>query len=861
MIRILFLLVLDHLRHRPFRAFLTVVGVAIGVSAWLAIRLANGEVYRSFEQSVESVVGKASITLSRGTGGMDESIIEVIQRHPGVQSAHPMLKIEVSIQGGPSSGRALVIWGVDVLEFAEDMESGDSTRSTHSIPDEQWKQFFSPRTVYLGKEFAKEFGVTKGQTLAVTGQDMSYDLVVGDLLRSSDSRLLAAERQVIMDIAAAQWLFGWLGRLHSIAVVPEPGVAGSTLIQSLKAVVPPDIRISQSSRRTGQVESMLKAFQFNLTMLSGIALLVGVFLVYNTMAFSVAHHRREIGILRSLGMERRAITGLFLLEAGLLGMVGGFMGCWLGVFLADELTKLIGQSVGELYGVTSLTVSQVPYRLLWEAMGIGAGVSLLGALRPSWEASTIAPVQALSVGQSEEEEVGSDSRSGWIAVVAFGGSAALSFMPPVDGIPVGGYAAAFCLLVGGVAAGPVLCGLLHEWRRTWKSGRWGLLPSLAAEQMSRNPGRTSVTMAAIVVGLAIMVGVGIMIQSFRHTVEVWVDQTMLADIIVAPVSWLGEEEVEKDKPVLPLNLVKTVMLVPGIEAVDPYLETVGEVSGETVSLVARDLRLHAGHSRYLFVKGDSTRILQEAIEEEGVIVSEVLAGRLGLAVGSLINLKTPSGNQSFPVKGIFYDYATDGGKVVMDGQLFRHLWGETGASIFAVYLKPGQSLPVVRHEIEQVLKKDIPIVTISNRELRAEILNIFDRTFRVTYVLELIALSVAVLGIINTLMTAITERRRELATLRALGVSRPQIQGLIFWESCYVAGLGAGLGILVGLVLSVLLINVINKQSFGWTIQFILPFETLGMAVLVALLAAFLGAWGPAKWASRQSIAEDLRYE
>jgi putative ABC transport system permease protein len=782
----------------------------------------------------------------------------VIQRHTGVQSAHPILKIEVSIQGGSSTGHTLVIWGVDVLEFAEDMQSGDLI---DSIPDEQWKQFFSPRTVFLGNELAKELGVSKGQALTVTGQGITHDLVVGGLLRSSGIHLQGTERHAIMDIAAAQWLFGWLGRLHSIAVVPEPGVAGAALIQSLQAVVPPDIRIRQSSRRTGQVESMLKAFQFNLTMLSGIALLVGVFLVYNTMAFSVAHHRREIGILRSLGMERRAITGLFLLEAGLLGMVGGFMGCWLGVFLADELTRLIGQSVGELYGVASLAVSHVPLWLLLEAMGIGAGVSLFGALRPSWEASSIAPVQALSVSQSQEDQAGSYRRSGWIAVIAFGGSAALSFMPPVDGIPVGGYAAAFCLLVGGVAAGPVLCGLLHEWRRTWKSGRWGLLPSLAAEQMSRNPGRTSVTMAAIVVGLAIMVGVGIMIQSFRHTVEVWVDQTMLADIIVAPVSWLGEDEVENDKPGLPLTLVKTVLLVPGIEAVDPYLETMGEVSGQTVSLVARDLRLHAGRSRYLFVKGDSTRILQEAIKVEGVIVSETLAERLGLSVGTLIDVKTPSGTHAFPVKGIFYDYATDGGKVVMDDHLFRQLWGETEATVFAVYLKAGQALPVVRREIEQVLKNDTPIVTISNGELKTEILNIFDRTFRVTYVLELIALSVAVLGIINTLMTAITERRRELATLRALGVSRSQIQGLIFWESCYVAGLGAGLGILVGLALSVLLIKVINKQSFGWTIQFTLPLETLGMAVLVALLAAFLGAWGPARWASRQSIADDLRYE
>jgi putative ABC transport system permease protein len=352
-----------------------------------------------------------------------------------------------------------------------------------------------------------------------------------------------------------------------------------------------------------------------------------------------------------------------------------------------------------------------------------------------------------------------------------------------------------------------------------------------------------------------------MIQSFRHTVEVWVDQTMMADIIVAPDSWFGEPEVENDTESLPLALVNTLMFVPGIAAVDPYLETVGEISGHMVSLVARDLQLHAGRSRYLFQEGDSPRTIRDTIHDKGVIVSEVLAERLGLIVGDQINLKTPTGDQAFPVKGIFYDYATDGGKVVMDHRLFHQYWGENGATVFAVYLQAGQALPEARRAIEEALKPTIPIVTISNGELKREILHIFDRTFRVTYVLELIALSVAVLGIINTLTTAITERRRELATLRALGVSQAQIQGLVFWESCYVAGLGAGLGMLVGLALSVLLINVINKQSFGWTIQFVLSFETFGMAVLVAMVAAFLGAWGPARWASRQVIAEDLRYE
>ncbi len=642
MIRILLLLIIDHLRHRPFRAMLTVAGVAIGVSAWLAIRLANGEVYRSFEHSVESVVGEASLTLFHEAGGMDEGILERVQRYPGVQSAHPLVNREVMIAEGPLRGRPLVIWGVDILDYEKAMSS---EASQQAIPDNQWKQYFSPRTVYLEDHFAKKIGVGQGQTLHVTHKQKSFDLIVGGLLASSDSHLPRAERQAVMDIAAAQWQFGLVGRLHYIAVVPESGVVVSALKKALQAVMPPAIHIRQSSRRTQQVESMLQAFQFNLTMLSGIALLVGVFLVYNTMAFSVAHHRREIGILRSLGMERSAIARLFLLEAGLLGLAGGIIGCGLGLGLGDGLTRLIGQSVGELYGVMPLAVSHVHPWLLMEAMGIGAVVSLLGALRPSWDAIMTAPVHVLSAGQSEEEEASSYRRSGVIAVMAFGASAILSLVAPVDGVPVGGYAAAFCLLVGGVAAGPVFCGLLHKWRRTWKSGRLGLLPSLAAEQISRNPTRTSVTIAAIVVGLAIMVGVGIMIQSFRHTVEVWIDQTMMADIIVAPDSWFGESEVEHEKGSLPLALVNTLMFVPGIAAVDPYLETVGEVSGHMVSLVARDLQLHAGRSRYLFLEGNSLRTIQDTINDRGVMVSEVLAERLGLTVGDQINLKTPRSSQ------------------------------------------------------------------------------------------------------------------------------------------------------------------------------------------------------------------------
>jgi putative ABC transport system permease protein len=508
-----------------------------------------------------------------------------------------------------------------------------------------------------------------------------------------------------------------------------------------------------------------------------------------------------------------------------------------------------------------LLAMPIPIHMLVEAMSLGIGVSLLGALRPAWEASTMAPVQALAGGQSQAEEDQDAQGSRWMVVMSLIGAGILSQMPPVHGVPVGGYAAAFCLLMGGAAAGPVLSQWFSRLSQRRLGHRGGLLPALAAEQMGRNPRRTSVTMAAIVVGLAILVGVGIMIQSFRQTVELWIEQTLMADIIIAPTSWLGEPEVSGKNQGLPRNLVKHVLDIPGIEAVDPYLETSMETAGQTVALVSRDVRLHAERSQYLFLHGKSSEVLAQVVDDHGVIVSEVLAKRLGLSVGDRLPLKTPDGIEQFQVKGVFYDYATDGGKVVMDQRLFAEKWGERDATVFAVYLKEGQELLAVRREIEDTLKNERPIVTISNGELKQEILDIFDRTFRVTYVLELIALSVAVLGIMNTLLTAILERRRELATLRALGASSRQIQGLIVWESCYLAGLGACVGVVVGMALSVVLIKVINKQSFGWTIQFTLAWETIGMALLVALAAALIGAWAPARWASRQTIAEDLRYE
>src|SRR5581483_10411541 len=341
-------------------------------------------------------------------------------------------------------------------------------------------------------------------------------------------------------------------------------------------------------------------------------------------------------------------------------------------------------------------------------------------------------------------------------------------------------------------------------------------------QLVRAPGRNAGTISAMMVGIAIMVGVGTMIASFRETVQLWIDQTVMADLVVAPVTWLQGDEAGVLTSRLPLEWSEDMRRVPGVAAVDPYREIVVDVGGRPVSLIARELRVHAARSRYLFRSGDPAEIFERALANGDIVISEVLARTQRLAEGDALTVLTPSGPRTFRIAGVFFDYATDGGKLVMDRAVYRRFWNDETATVLGIYLEPGIDAQAARRRVEAravELGGAAPPMVMSNRELKQEVLAIFDRTFQVTYGLEAIAVVIALLGIINTLLTSVLERQRELATLRAVGASRSQIRGLVLWESAYLGVLGGVLGVVGGIALSVLLVKVINTQSFGWSIR------------------------------------------
>ena len=1076
------------------RTALTVLGIVLGVAVAVAIQTANSDVLKSFEQSVIAAAGRATIQVSGGELGLDERLIQDVIRHPDVVSSTPVIQLSARVVGGPHQGRLLSIMALDVLDVADAkslrFRGRDGARSSLDT-------LLSSQALFVGTRLADEWDLHVGSELRIATGMREYDLVVAGLIESDFHRPSVWDTIGIMDIAAAQTLFGLIGRLDRIDIVTEPGRPVGQVIEELRAMLPPSVTVSRPSSRTDQIEHMTRAFQLNLTVLSMVSLLVGLFLVYNTVSFAVVRRRREIGMLSAMGMSRRTVTGLFIGEAAALGLIGGLLGTGCGVLLAKGLLSRLSRTISDLYVSVDATVVEVslvrfvfdlPLSVWVDGAALGTIVSMLGALVPSWDAGQTAPAKALAPGDYESTQTARVPLLAWTGMLLLLLAGLFALPGPVRGMPVFGYGAALCLLLGlscviplvirlfgrawsaatvlsmvsllvglflvyntvsfavvrrrreigmlsamgmsrrtvtglfiGEAAalgliggllgtgcgvllakgllsrlsrtisdlyvsvdatvvevslvrfvfdlplsvwvdgaalgtivsmlgalvpswdagqtapakalapgdyestqtarvpllawtgmlllllaglfalpGPVrgmpvfgygaaLCLLLglscviplviRLFGRAWSaagelctpsSGRVGLpiVARLAADQISRAPGRNAVTISAMMVGISIMVGVDTMVGSFRETVREWIDQTVMADLIVAPATWLHGHETGQLANRIPLSWAESLSAIPGVAALDTYRDVFVELKGHRVALVSRDLRVHAERSRYLMVQGNSATVLNEAVAKHGVVVSEVLARTMDLHAGETIQLTTPSGEKEFPILGIFLDYATDGGKIVMDRGVYRQLWRDDTTTVIPIYVETGADRALVRRLLDERVRgmagstdRQTPLMVISNAELKQEIMEIFDRTFTVTSVLELIAMIIAVLGIVNTLVLSVLQRRRELAMLRSLGTTMGQVRRLMVWESGYLGLLGGFLGVLGGMLLSVLLIEVINKQSFGWTIRFSLQPWVMVQAVALSFGAAFIAAYIPAQWAGRQSIAEGLRYE
>ncbi len=847
-----------HTRRAPGLFLLAVLGVALGVAVFVAIQVANRTVLRTFAATVDAVAGRANLEIAAGSGGLPDSLYVRVRRAAGITAATPVVTGSALLPEHP--GEVVELLGIDSFSNApfRSYEVGGGDGGAGGDPGEFLRWLADSRGALLPAAFARKLGVAPGDSLVILARSQPDTLVVRGLLRFTGEFERTAERLVVLDIATAQEVTGRLGRLDRIdLIVDDPdqaaawlmgpaGVAGSAL--------PPDATVRRPGARTAQVETMLAAFRLNLTALSLISLFVGVFLVYNAAMTEVVRRRREIGILRALGAPRRLIGRLVLLETGVLGAIGIAAGLGLGVLLARLVLGSIARTVSALYVQVAVRELFVEPRVLVAAALAGVGAVVAAGIAPAREAARLEPQEVLAEGRYPAPRWFRPLRILGLALLAGALAAAICISPLAARHPWTGFVAALLILVAGALAAPAAAAALIALAAPLVPASVGL--RLAARELRAALRRAAVTIAALSSAIAMVVGVSIMIESFRRTVDLWIEQTIRADLYVTPASHAAGEAV-----VLPPDVIAAIAGRPGLRAVDRLRSFDLTVGGRGIRGGAVLLDVIAAESTFLFRKGNARAVLAAAVRDGGVIVSEPLARHQGLGEGDTLRLVTPGGPAALPIAGVFYDYSSDAGLVLFHLPHYARLFRDDQVNSLALYLDDPAATESMRDEILATAGREHALIVRSNRDIRTAALREFDQTFAITMTLKLITLIVAMTGVFFTLTVSVAARRAEIGILRAIGATAVQVRRMVLFEALLIGLAALLVGAVTGIGLALLLVFVINRQFFGWTILWVLSPRVLFEALAVVAAASLLAAWLPARAAVRADPAASLRAE
>ena len=744
-------------------------------------------------------------------------------------------------------GRAFTVLGVD--PFAEapfrpyldtaDGRSGADGRSARDPLGPVAALVTRPGAVLVARPTARDLGLAVGDRLNVRVAGARRALTVTGILEPADpASARALDGLLVTDIATAQEIFGAIGRLSRIDLIASDDDAGRVFIDRIARALPPGAELVAAGARAGTTAQMIRAFQWNLTALSLLALVVGMFLIYQTTAFSVVQRRPLIGSLRAIGVSRAEIFALVMGEALLIGAVGTAAGLLLGLGMAQGLLGLVTRTINDLYFVLSVRDVALDPLTLGKGVLLGVGATALAALGPALEATGAPPRVVMSRAALETSARRSVTRSTWIGLgLLAGGAAILSW--PGGGI-AGGFAGLFVVMIGcafvAPAAALALLRLLHP-----IAGRaFGLLGRLATRGIAAALSRTAVAIAALMIAVSAAIGVGVMIASFREAVVRWLEGTLRADIYVSAPSLVGNRPDATLDPALAARLAAT----PGVAASSTSRGAFVPAPGGSVQVIALDLD-PARRPRWRFREGSSDGVWDAG--GEAVVVSEPYANRRGARAGSVVRLRTDRGEREFRVAGVFYDYGSSSGVVVMSRRTYDRYWDDRRISSLALDLVPGADPTAVMAAVRERAVGSQDVVVRSNRALREASLLIFDRTFAITGVLRTLTVAVAFIGMLAALMALGLERAREIGVLRTLGLTPRQVWVLVTAQSGLMGFLAGLLAVPGGLLLAWVLVFVVNRRSFGWTMPIelspLILLQGVALSVLAAVLAGLYPAW------------------
>ncbi len=840
---LLYRMILRPLVRQPGRALLIVFAVALGDAAVVAIDLAGDAAAGSFRSSMETLTGKNDLEVT-AAGGVPESVVARISTLPFALHESPRIEDHAMVA---VSGETVPLIGIDMVAEAND---ASGTAFDDAEQKDSFRHINDADAVWITRGLGKSVGE-------------KVELLINDQRRAYTVRGLIPQQAkingdaVVMDMGAAQQATGKAGRVDRILIKTPQSGDFADWEKKIRAALPDGVVLSPQGSETVANRRMLAAFRWNLRVLSYIALLVGAFLIYNALSISVVRRRADIGTMRAMGASRGTVLGAFLIEATLLGFVGAMASLPAGRLMASGAVRLLSTTVNALYvsstpGAMRLTAGSVLLALV-----VGIGVAVVSASAPAREASLVAPTEAMARGRREYDVRVERKRDALIAAVLSVLGVAAAQAPPLGGMPVMGYLSALMFVGASVMVTPLIVHAVMSQGSGLFRRLMGVEALLASRSLGGSLRRTSVLIGALATAIAMMTSVGIMVGSFRQTVLTWMDAQLSGDLYLRPAGALNADQ----HPTIAPGLAERIARVPGVESVSRFRAYEIEYQGLPATLAGVDVDLKRREQSLSFLSGrPALDVLRQLSAGDSALVSEPFANKHHVKAGDAITLPLGQRKAAFRVVDVFYDYGHEAGFIILDRTTMLKYLPDPAPTNLAVFLQPGASVEATRAAVKQAVAGSA-VLMLSNGEIRRQGIRVFDQTFAITYALEAISIVVAIGGIAGALMSIVMDRKREFGVLRFLGATSGQIRKLILVEAGLIGLLANATGLALGFVLSLVLVYVINKQSFGWTIQFHWPVAVLFVSLTVVYAATVLAGIVPARMAVRLNPIEVVHEE
>jgi putative ABC transport system permease protein len=840
-------------RSHRLRVLLTILGIALGVGVYFAVSTANTALLDSLALTVERLAGQSTLEVSAGESGFPEAILDRVRATPGVAIAEPV--IEVIVHTGYADEGNLLILGVDT--------TGDQQLRQYQfdLKASQLKDPLSylaqPYSILLSRAYAQRHQLSIGDRVPIFTAHGRRDFTVQGLFQPTGIGAVFGGNIAVMDIYSAQLVFQRGHNFDRIDLKNAPDTPVEALKARLQALLPPGLEVQEPQLRGQALENSVTAMRLGMLITSFIALLVGVYLIFNSFTIAIDQRWKEIGVLRALGVERSRINGMFLLEAlamGLIGSAAGIVGGFLSAALAD---RIMGSIAASVYGVVSTAVApRLHADLLLTALGLGVAVSLLGAWFPARAAAHLDPILALHniEGRQQESTLGW-RRFGLGALLMLASSLLIRFSPARVGMS-SQFAFAALLLLGLTILMPVLVHSSARLLRPLLDRVGGSEGALAVDAMIQSPRRSAATVGALMISLMFVFSTGAYIQSYRHMIDRWTTSVLNADLFVATSALLRSTSYHFSE-----DLGRNIAALPGVRRVENVRFTLIPYRGDSAALIAIEMDGFLARAAGAVSGGNDASLRALMPAGNGLLVSKNFATRWGVQVGAVLRIEAPNGVLERPILGVLEDYRSDKGSIFMDRALYKRYWHDDAVDFVDITLQPGQSPIAMKQRIEQLTAGTEHALVYTNAEFRGWISGLVDQFFLLNYMQLVVAVLVAIVGIANTVLISATERRREFGILRALGGLRAQVRKLVLLEAATIAIIGVLIGAVAALFSIQFMSHTVSTILAGYEVPYSFPWNLILESLPVVTAVSLLAAWIPARRAMQVQVIEAIGYE